>query len=70
MAETLGDNPLAGRARPEIDSTVRSMAVMSYLLLYEPIQQGVRIMRIMHGSRDLPKAWRDPSVADQDSTSP
>lgn len=49
----LGDNPLIGRARPEIAPAARSWAIGRYLILYRPTEMGAEIIRVIHGARDL-----------------
>lgn len=49
----LGDNPLLGRARPEIAPAARSWTIGRYLVLYRPLATGVEIIRVVHGARDL-----------------
>jgi plasmid stabilization system protein ParE len=31
----------------------------SHLIFYRPSMRGITIIRIIHGSRDLPRAWRN-----------
>ncbi|NBC33611.1 MAG: type II toxin-antitoxin system RelE/ParE family toxin [Alphaproteobacteria bacterium] len=45
--------PFIGRARQEIDSSVFSFPVGKYLIFYEPCDNGIDIIRILHGSRDI-----------------
>jgi plasmid stabilization system protein ParE len=50
----LADNPLMGRLRPEIAPELRYFTVGKYLILYRTVLDGVQIVRIIHGARDLP----------------
>ena len=45
--------PNAGPARPEISEGLRSFPVGNYLILYKPIDDGIEIMRVVHGARNL-----------------
>jgi toxin ParE1/3/4 len=50
----LADNPLMGRLRPDIAPELRYFTVGKYLILYRTVQDGVQIVRVIHGARDLP----------------
>ena len=49
----LVDNPLIGRARPELVRDLRSFLVGNYIVFYRPIENGVEIVRVLHGNRDI-----------------
>ena len=49
----LAENTQQGRARPDIAPELRYFPVKSYLILYRQLSDGVEIMRVVHGSRDL-----------------
>ena len=51
--ETLARNPNIGVRRPEIATDVRSFPVGNYLILYRVISDGVVIVRVVHGHRNL-----------------
>ena len=55
---TLADTPLLGRARPEYGADSRSITFRGapYVIVYRPINDGVEILRIRHGRRNLPGA--------------
>jgi toxin ParE1/3/4 len=50
--QLLADNPLIGRARPELRQGVRSFPHGDYLIFYRPAAGGVTIVRVLHGARD------------------
>ena len=50
--EHLADNPLMGRARPDLKPGLRSFVCGDYLIFYRPAPGGVTITRVLHGSRD------------------
>jgi toxin ParE1/3/4 len=57
----LAENPDVGRVRDEITGVrkagpdaLRSFPVNKYVVFYEPTEGGVRILRVLHASRDLP----------------
>jgi len=31
----------------------------NYLIFYRPIEQGVEIVRVLHGARDMPSVFKD-----------
>jgi toxin ParE1/3/4 len=47
------DNPLIGRARPELAADLRSFPVGNYVLFYRPIADGVELVRALSGHRDI-----------------
>ena len=55
--ETLALHPLLGRARPEFGENLRSFTVGNYLVFYMPAPEGVFIVRVIYGGRNLPKLF-------------
>lgn len=53
--ELLARNPGLGIRRPEISPDLRSFPVGNYLILYRSIPNGVEIVRVVQGQRDLTK---------------
>lgn len=51
-ARTIAAQPMAGRARPELAAELRSFPEGNYVIFYQPIPDGVRIVRVLHGARD------------------
>ena len=54
LAALLADAPGMGRARPELLSNLRSFPLGSYLLFYRPSDNGIEVVRVLHGARDIP----------------
>lgn len=55
-------NPKMGRARPELAPELRSFpASRSYILFYRPVWNGVEIVRVLHGARDVGVAFGEDS---------
>lgn len=54
---TLVDNSLMGRLRPDIAPELRYFLVGKYLILYRTISDGIQIVRVIHGARDLPNVF-------------
>jgi plasmid stabilization system protein ParE len=49
--------PESGRAQPELSPpgrVLRSRSVGSFVIIYEPCDDGIKVARILHGARDLP----------------
>ena len=51
--ERLGDFPDMGAPRPELAPGARLLVEGSYLVLYETMNDGVLVVRVVHGARDL-----------------
>lgn len=49
----LAGSPMIGRTRLELAPSLRSFPVGNYLIFYRPIESGIEIIRILHGSQDL-----------------
>ena len=46
-----------GRLRPDIAPELRYLAVGNYLILYRTVPNGIQIVRVIHGARDLPNLF-------------
>ncbi len=53
--------PMMRVARPDLGHDVRSFTVDDYLLFYLPINDGIELLRVIHGSRDIPAIFQKPS---------
>ncbi len=49
----LFQNPLIGRTRNEIKRGLRNFVKSSHVVFYRPMKSHVRIVRVLHGSRDF-----------------
>jgi toxin ParE1/3/4 len=49
----LVSNPGMGRKRDSLALNLRSFPVGNYLIFYRPINQGIEVIRILHGARDI-----------------
>ena len=56
-ASTLKEHPELGVARPEIGPRARSLVIERWLVLYIIDGDGVLIMRVVDGARDLRKLF-------------
>jgi toxin ParE1/3/4 len=46
-----------GRLRPEIEEGIRSFAVEFHLIFYIILDDGIELVRVLHGSQDIATAW-------------
>lgn len=46
--------PELGRSREELARNLRSFPVGRYIIFYRSMQEGIEIVRVLHGARDLP----------------
>lgn len=51
---TLAEQPGIGRQREELSPLLRSFPVSNYLIFYRPRSDGIDIVRVLSGFRDLP----------------
>ena len=56
----LSDYPYLGVARPRFGGDHRSFVVpgSGYIIVYRPIEDGVEILRVVHGSQDLSRMFQ------------
>jgi toxin ParE1/3/4 len=50
--------PKLGRERKEIREGLRAVPYQSHIIFYRVLTNKIRIVRVLHGSRDLPKFLR------------
>ena len=50
--------PRMGEARPDLGAALRQVVLGQYLILYQPTSDGVEILRVIHGARDVPATFR------------
>ena len=50
---SLADFPQMGTIRNELKAGLRSQPVGNYLVFYFPLEDGVDVVRVLHGSRDI-----------------
>ncbi|WP_345084684.1 type II toxin-antitoxin system RelE/ParE family toxin [Nemorincola caseinilytica] len=48
-------HPHSGRARNEIRKGLRSISYVAHVVFYRIIEKRIRIVRVLHASRDLPR---------------
>jgi toxin ParE1/3/4 len=54
----LAESPGIGRRRPELKRGIRSFRVGQYLILYQIVRDGIEIIRVLHGARNLRRIFR------------
>ena len=57
-AQTYAGQPEIGELRPDLADTVRCFPVDRHVVFYVPIDGGIEIVQIIHGSRDIPRHFR------------
>lgn len=57
QSASLARDPRLGRARLELLDELRSFPVGNYVLFYRPMDDGIEIVRVLHGARDLPSQF-------------
>lgn len=50
---TLAQSPLIGRSRNELANKLRSWPINRYIIFYFLLTDGVEVVRVLHGSRDI-----------------
>jgi toxin ParE1/3/4 len=50
--------PNLGEACPDLGNDVRRFPVGNYVVFYRPLPDGIEVLRVLHGSRDIPAIWR------------
>jgi toxin ParE1/3/4 len=56
----LAAQPLMGRERPELAPGLRSIPMERYVIFYQPVPDGVEIVRVLHGARDASAQFEQP----------
>ncbi len=51
--QLLADSPKLGRKRPELGSELRSFPSGNYVIFYRPVAEGILVLRVLHGARDI-----------------
>ena len=58
----LADFPQMGQQRDELEPGLRSVPVENYLIFYRPIPNGVEILRVVSGYRDLEEVFSSEDI--------
>ena len=57
--DTLAQTPQIGRLREELAPKLRSFPVKNCIIFYEPLEDGIFIVRVLHTSRDIDTIFKD-----------
>jgi toxin ParE1/3/4 len=57
--EQYARQPLMGDARPDLGPDVRCFPVGNYVVIYRPLPDGILVLLVVHGARDIPAVFRD-----------
>lgn len=57
----LSSQPLMGRAREDLSPGIRSMPFGRYVIFYEPLPDGIDVIRVLHSARDIDAVF-DPDL--------
>ncbi len=55
----LATQPLMGRARDELAPGVGSFPFGRYVIFYVPLEDGIDVVRVLHGARDIDTAFTE-----------
>jgi toxin ParE1/3/4 len=58
--ERLADFPTMGAERSDLATALRSWPLDNYLIFYKPLPDGIEVLRVLHGARDLPPFFLPP----------
>ena len=50
--------PLMGESRPDLGENIRCFHVGNYVILYRPLDDGIEVLLVVHGARDVPALYR------------
>ncbi len=50
--------PKMGRARDELEAGLRSLPHGRYVVFFEPLHDGIDVVRVLHGSRDIDEVFQ------------
>ena len=57
----IASRPAIGRPRDALLAGLRSHPIGQYIVFYRPIPDGVEIVRVLHGARDVDAAFTEPA---------
>lgn len=60
--KTLAGSPKIGRTRDELMKGIRSWSIGRYVVFYFPLENGVEIIRVLHGSRDIASVFFEDDI--------
>ena len=63
-SEQYARQPLMGEIREELGHELRSFTVGKYVVIYRPADDGIVVLLVIHGARDVPAVFRSLFHAD------
>jgi len=51
--------PLLGEKSMDLGQEIRRFSVSNYVVFYRPLSDGIEVLRVLHGNRDIPAVWRE-----------
>lgn len=57
VLQLLSNYPLMGQEVPEFELGLRRHTMGSYLLFYRPLSDGIELIRVLHGSREIERLF-------------
>lgn len=64
--ETLAQNPYIGRTRDELLPELRSFPFKDYLIFYFPLKNGIEVVRVLYGRRDIERIFAEEEEEPED----
>lgn len=58
------EQPLLGAACPQLATDLRQFPVGNYVVFYRPLEDGMLVVRVLHGARDIPNVFGRGESAD------
>ncbi|MDZ7590832.1 MAG: type II toxin-antitoxin system RelE/ParE family toxin [Rubrivivax sp.] len=58
----LATQPLMGRSRDELSPGLRSFPFGRYVIFYEPIEDGIDVVRLLHSAREVDAQFGEPGA--------
>ena len=55
--QRLAEYPEMGRARHELLVNLRSFMVKNYVIFYQPTADGIEVLRVLYGARDIHRVF-------------
>jgi toxin ParE1/3/4 len=62
LFQLLATQPRMGRARDELSPGLRSFGFGRYVSFYEPIDEGIDVVRVLHSARDVYAQFEEPGA--------
>jgi toxin ParE1/3/4 len=58
--QAIAQSPEIGQLCEQYAASLRFLLVGSYLIFYRPVEDGIQLIRVIHGARDLPRQFTMP----------